>query len=418
MAFRILSWNIETFGDTKRGAIENFVARVIQQYNADLVFILEGTVYAQGDVASGIARQLKAMTKGQGQEWVPFGSDPTGKSFDLPPLLEAANFPRVCELDAYRRFLLPCYTEPTPGSFTLKPPNQITSKDRAEAIEKLELAGVRRRDLETYIGLFRRDPALWLSNHASVALGSWVALSQGTGELISVNPQGLDIGYGDPQSEFNGRRPYRANVYFAAPWNPATIEKSFPVVAFHAPFGTSEKPRIKANVGLLNLATFTPNGTPIRLCEQPAAVVCGDFNIRYDWTADFSGLTLPVDASLDSNKQTYGSFYAAGFQMTIQELTSLKALNQDLWNVTNPIEFRSSAYDNVMVRTAGPPITHANARVIDLISDVYGATKGQGNYLTNCVPTSPSWYNAFEFVRNNVSDHLPVLCELTVPARP
>ena len=113
MAFRILSWNIETFGETKLGGIENLVARVIRSYNADLVFILESTTKAQADLANGIARQLAGMS---GQGWVPFGRDPTGKSHLLPATI--ATFPRACDLDAYRPDLLRCYAEGPSKYFT------------------------------------------------------------------------------------------------------------------------------------------------------------------------------------------------------------------------------------------------------------------------------------------------------------
>lgn len=417
MPFRILSWNVETFGETKLKGIDNFVARVIARSRADLVFVLESTMHAQSGLATSISSELEAIT---GPSWFAFGSDPTGKSLPLPPNING--LPKVCDLKAYRPELLYCYNEPHPGQFVLKPASQINPGQEGFTREALERAGVLRRDLETYTGFFRYDPALYQAHNAYVALGSWVALSRvQPGDLVSANAQGVDIGYSDPTSGFNGRRPYRANLYFGAPANPATVEKSFPVIAFHAPFSDDMKVRMRANVGMLELATLVPGGPPIALRQQGAAVVCGDLNVNYKWDEDFTGLTLPVPTTKSLNAQNYGSFFAAGFALTIRELSSLKSVKPNLEPVTDPMEFRASAYDNVMVRCpTGNPISAATGGVIDLISDVFTASQAPGNYLTGTpgMPTAPRLFDAFRYVRTTVSDHLPAFCELQVPARP
>jgi len=418
VAFRILSWNIETFGETKVAGIENFVARVIRHSGADLVFILESTMRAQGDVAHRIWDQLQAIT---GQAWVPFGSDPTGKSLYLPPKLGGKAFPTVCDLGAYRPVLLLCYTETAPKFFELKPEDQINPDDVPTVRAALEVAGVLRRDVETYTGFFRFDPAVYKQYQAYVALGSYVALSKAQpGSLVSTDWEGNEIGYADPQSQFNGRRPFLANLYFGEPANPSRVERYVPTVAFHAPFSSNLWVRAAANVGLLKLGTSTATGQRIPLRAQPTAIVCGDFNVDFDWNEDFSGLTLPVPQDKGLNATNYGSFYAAGFRMTIRELTSLKAVNANLEPVTNPVAFRANGYDNVMVKSDGNAITNAIGGAIDLVSDAYYAYQGNGNYLswTSGLPVCQRPYDAFKYVREEVSDHLPALCELTVPARP
>jgi hypothetical protein len=416
VAFRILSWNIETFGEKKLAGIENFVARVIAHYNADAAFILEGTMYGEGEVAGGIARELEAIT---GQDWWPFGSSATGKSLFLP---QTVNLPNYCDLGQYLPVMLLCYTELTARRFQLKPTGQINPTDIPKTREVLEANGVLRRDLETYMGVFRFDPAMYPQYRVNVALGSWVAVSPvRPGALVSADAAGNEIGYGDPNSAFNGRRPFLANFYFAKPTSPNEAEQVFPVVCFHAPFSPDLKVRMRANVGLLNLATAGPGLAPIPLWQQQAAVVCGDFNVDFDWTEDFTGLPLPVPATESLNAQNYGSFFAAGLRMTIQELTSLKKPGTALEPVTNPMAFRANAYDNVIVKaTAGGPVSAAAGTVIDLISDVYWANQGFGNYLkgTPGMPKTPTWFDAFKYVRTKVSDHLPVLCTLTVPERP
>jgi len=416
VAFTILSWNVETFGETKLGAIDNVVTKVIQRANADLIFILEGTTKAQTDVATRIGALLAQTT---GQDWFAFGSDPTGKSQPLPPVIPEDSWPKRCDLDAYREDLLRSYDENIVG-FELKPPAQRDPNEEAFTREALERAGLIRRDLETYSAFFRYDPALWNDGKGSlVALGSWVALWKARpGDLINWNSQGVDIGYATPGSGFNGRNPYVANVYFADPANPANVLAWFPIACFHAPFGDKMEPRAKANAGLLNLATRTVGGQWVDLSLQDQAAVCGDFNISFDPHENFSGLTNPIPADKSWNAQSYGAFAAAGFKIAISELTSLKAVNQNLEPVTNPREFRSSAYDNVMVHSTGGRVGAGVGTVIDLVADVYQATHG-GNYLTGVpgLPNSQRPYDAFAFVRKNVSDHLPVTCALQVAER-
>jgi hypothetical protein len=414
--FTILSWNVETFGETKLAAIAQYVAKVIQAANADLVLFIESTRYAQSDIVRDIPAALELVT---GQSWWAFGSEPTGKAWPMPPAIPYSTWPKAAELACYKADLGLCYDDhPAARTMTLKA--TYTSQDESTCRVAIDRAGYIKRDLETYTTMFRYDPAVYNDGHGPLlALGSYVGIPLlRSGQLVSYDVAAQDIGYQTPGSGFTGRVPYLLNLYFSSTSTLGNIAATFPLACFHAPFGNSLNPRVAANVGMMRLASYTLTNALAPLGAQPQSAVAADFNVDFDWTESYGGLTNPIPDSRSVSTRNYGAFALAGFALGIHEKTTLTTVNAASPTWTSPLQFRSNAYDNILVRGVGPnnPISGGVAGAIDLVADTYNHAS---NYLSTLpIPSPLSMYDAFRIVREKISDHLPIACQLTVADRP
>ncbi|MGA9876259.1 MAG: hypothetical protein WBQ21_10660 [Solirubrobacteraceae bacterium] len=418
--FTILSWNIETFGEKKLAQIAQYVAKVVSYSKADMVLFIESTKYGQTEIARDIPEALRVLT---GDSWFAFGSDPTGKISPLPLVIPYASFPKIMDSKDFKQMLRMCYDDkPTLKMLTIKA--SYTEREASDCRNSLSAVGYTRRDVETYTCMFRYDPTIYKDSQGPlIALGSYVGIPSGRppygqpGILVSFDPAGMDIGYQTPGSTFAGRSPYIANLYFSSTSKLGDVAAPFPLACFHAPFGDAITPRISADAGLMRLATPNPGGASIQLDAQPQGAAAADFNIDFKWTDSYVGLTNPIPNYESPSTRVYGAFAAAGFGASILELTTLTTVQSANKTWTNPLLFRSSAYDNVLVSGvgAGKPITASVGKAIDLVQDTFI----HASYLSNlALPTWPNMYSAFAYVREEISDHLPVVCQLTVAGRP
>lgn len=416
--FRILSWNVETFGETKLASVSDYIATVVAYASPDIALIIETTKMGQAELAHTLPRALEEKTR---NSWVGFGSDATGKAVELPEKILKSEWPRLAELSSYLRTLQLCYDN-KPRALVRK--SGLDPRNENVCREALESAGVIRKDLETYTALFRYDPTVWDDGRgALVALRSNVGLSkQAPAVLRTTDSNGGEIGYANPTSDFTGRAPWVINLYFAKPGAAAESAAQFPLACFHAPFKVpgGRATRAAANAGLMRLGT-REQGTEreINLVNQPYAAVAGDFNVDFDWNVSFQGLRNPVVTGTP-NVLTYGAYSAAGFTLPVREKTTLTAVESASTRWEQSTAFRANAYDNVMVRYLAPDglVRGVQAGAIDLVADTFARA---ANYLRTVpgIPNRrpPRMYDAFEYVRENVSDHLPVVCDLQVDDR-
>jgi hypothetical protein len=420
--FRILSWNIESFGEKKLGPIGDYVARVIDHANADLVLIIETTTYSPVELLPKIAEGLVSLKPSTA--WYGFPSDPTGKRVELPDEILVADWPRrktpaSPDLPDYEPTLLKCYAKAAnPARYELKPIR--TEQDETDVGRALEQAGIVRPDMETYSALFRYDPKLHDTSRSRIAVGSYVGLnSPAPAQLVGVDTAGNLI-------DFPGRKPFVVNLFFRQPQHLAAEgwqsndERYFPVVCFHAPFDKNDwRVQSSADVSLLELGVLrnVPQGTGVKLASVSDAVIAADFNISLDLT-DYS------DASSNTQSgQTYGALYGAGFVPTIREPTTLTTLagGAKLSPTAASTEFRVNAYDNVLLQAGRQPIySKPHGAALDLVAHTLASATDTNHYLHAVTGglQLQTVHDAFQYVRTTISDHLPVLCELTVPDRP
>ena len=407
--FRILSWNIESFGEKKVPAIGDYVARVINAANVDLVVMLETTTFSPTELLHETGTRLTALTPGS--EWQGFSSDPTGKAVKLPDEILVSAWPKSKALADFEADLLKAYDRvPSPDRFELKSPGSRTVQGDADAGDALLRAGVLRRDMETYSALFRYDPAIKTASRAYVAVGSYVALhSPGHAQL------GLYEKTGKIPIDFAGRSPWVINLFYRDPGNLDKEgiqgnERYFPLVCFHAPFDSDLSVRVRAITNLLNLGM--PNTTS--LADQPDAVVAGDFNISLN-PQDYTD-----DTSKSHSGKTYGAFYKAGFIPTIKEKSTLTTIRGANRTWTTSAEFRVNAYDNLLLRVhQSSKYRHPAGAVIDLITETFNSSAG--NHFLHPVTGQAKFntiFDAYGWFRTEISDHLPVVCQLDVDGRP
>lgn len=416
-AFKILSWNVETFGEEKLATVASYFASVVRAADPDIVLIIETTKLAQADMAVFLRSALEQMTD---NSYFEFGSDPTGKAKAFDALIPASKWPRKASYASFRDDIELCYTRLPNGDLQLTPPFTQSAEDHCR--EALERVGLIRIDVETYSALFKYDPALYRKGRGPlIAVGSHVGLrTPDAARLVSTDPAGVDIGYGTATCPFSGRSPWVINLYFSDPENPGQSVGQFPLVCFHGPFKVpgGKGTRAAAAIGALRLLTYDQTRAPVALGTQPQAVVAGDFNVPYDWNQVFTGLVNPVTGGNPSFR-LYGSYYASGFRLPVREKTSLTPVSAADRTWTLSTQYRANAYDNILVRGAGGAYLGNNvlAEAIDLVDHTFNRA---GSYLQNVpgIPVTPTMFDAFEYFRTEVSDHLPVRCHVEVATRP
>jgi len=409
-----ISWNVESISESKltksTGSIPRCLTELVYAHNIDLIMIMEVSPLSASVLHQIINDELNtkqnvvnaAMPPGSTEEiWSSIASDPTGKHFSLPSIITPSIDLKRVDAQAYFKATLgKCYNKipGPPETWHLKPAGSYTPGDEVFAIEALLNSGFLRSDKEAYLVYFRSDKQAdgtpsFFNTRANIGLHS---ASSG---LVSHDAAGNVLGYQNPMSPYNGRNPCRIQLYNAT--------YAIPLILFHAPFGDSLGPRISANNELLQCAAYSAPGILQNLAACPISVICGDFNI--DNKNDYAGYgpgNLPIPVTATSSQRNYGYFVANGYTVYIQESSSLVSIAGANPAWTNPLQFRSSAYDNICVKSS-TPVTASSHGIIDLIAWLHAGNL-PGHAFANL-------YDAFKFCREKLSDHLPAMIKMTLP---
>jgi hypothetical protein len=417
--WRILSWNVETFGETKGSKAINFIGRVIHQYGANMVLFLETTKIGGGFVMHEMLNAFNFIP-----QWKPFGSEIAGKTFDMPPEVAYSKMYKSWRTNNWP-YLANCYDDdPANLRIVLKPQQQW--QNISDTLMALEYSGAERPDYETYNGLIKYDPPV-STNERYLVPGCYIGLQPIFSHLESVDGQGQEIGYRNPQSIFNGRAPFMLQIVYA---NPSSINQNlhyFPLISFHAPFGEGAQAmemRIQAINGLLRLNTRKDDGSFDDLQRVPRGIISGDFNVDYTGPANCDRLPMPIPNTASVSDRTYCPLSKNDFSVLMGEKSSLKRIrDSDVPNARanwlQSSDYLSNAYDNIMAKGE---LSNASEdpQIIDLIQDIYDSQLAPGgNYLTGFIPVQiTSMYDAYFYYFKNISDHLPALGNFEVRDRP
>lgn len=417
--WRILSWNVETFGETKGAKAIDFIAKVVRQYGANMVLFLETTKTGGADVMRNLINTMYSPS-----QWMPLNSDIAGKSFNMPPVVAYSKMYRSWRTNNWP-YLAYCYNDnPAKRQIELKPPQQWRDED--ETIRALEYSGAVRPDYETYHGIIKYDPRVYTPWRYLIP-GCYIGVQPTISRLESVDGQGQEIGYRNPQSIFNGRAPFMLQMIYADPSNINQDLHYFPVVSFHAPFGEGSQAmemRIQAINGLLRLVTRMDDGTYDDMQKASLGLVSGDFNVNYTGPANCDGLPMPIPNTASDSDRAYCPLNKNGFSLLMGEKSSLKRIKvSDVPNARanwlQSSDYLSNAYDNIMAKGE---LSNASEdpQIIDLIQDIYDSANAPGgNYLTGVIPVQiTSMYDAYFYYFKNISDHLPALGNFEVRDRP
>ena len=127
-----------------------------------------------------------------------------------------------------------------------------------------------------------------------------------------------------------------------------------------------------------------------------------------------------ADSSNSHSGKTYGTFYKAGFIPTIKEKSTLTTIRGANRTWTTSAEFRVNAYDNLLLRVHQySKYRHPAGAVIDLITETFNSSAG--NHFLHPVTGQAKFntiFDAYGWFRTEISDHLPVVCQLDVEGRP
>jgi hypothetical protein len=432
---KALSWNIESLSEKQLtiplgasgASFTNFIASLVQNQGVDLLLVMEVSPNSAWALARGILESLNELQTTTNatrkvlqppkapQVWVAVVSDFTGKNFDLPAsITPSRDFSRKVESDEYWKTLQKSYTASTIGNtktpiWLLKDasdPSRTPEGDRF-CIQSLLQTGLLRPDIEAYLAYFRCDgddpdapPAspYWNSD---AGLGLNATLSG----LVSQSSQNTELGYQNPLSSFNGRMPFRVQLFGNSIKQPNYI----PLVLFHAPYSVPMPARVLANNQLvLTDAYGGSDGTKrVDLKDAPVSFICGDFNV--DCKGNYPDAKLPLGPSNDNSYLTYGYFVGNGYTLTVQEKSSLVSLATGTEkNWPNSTDYRSSAYDNIVGKTS-TPATFANHGIVDVINLLAADNSALG--------TTAKGVNrvcaAFQLYRKYISDHLPAVIQIS-----
>lgn len=434
--FKIISWNVETFGETKADMAIPFIAAIAMKNDADLLLFMETTEYGQWYVAhrlyealGGGAEHFRPKPDTATASWAILTSEQTGKYPDFPgeiiysKYISEADDPSIDEvdrldydIDIYATALAPCYDHDAANekfTFNLQNYNQITDEAKNDVLEALVIAGWVRFDKETYTGLFRYnvvtsssgDHGIYNSMSGDMALPAigganlescgWA--SNGTGGL-----ELAEIGYSDPDSEINGRTPIRYGFARRDRTSGALTPTS--ILQFHAPFGRSVTTRYLANRNLLNVAFSSSVDYAHNFDDNVPAIIAGDFNVDVKSPSGYD--------------KGYKCFTDNGYELHINAATSLKRKVKD--SETDSEKFRANGYDNIMLK--GFDDCSGGGEVIDCIKEIYeyyNAQSRSSHYLSAAnLPDRQlpfTMHDAFKYYREKISDHLPILLTIQFP---
>lgn len=421
-SLNIMSWNIESVSEssmlfrvgTQAYSLAAIAAEMIMELDIDLLLVMEVSPNSASVIAPAFAAAFNALQEalpGNNKTWVYWASDPTSKDLELPDRIDVKRqFPKSCDKNSYWKTLSIAYQQESDMNGTdlwVLNPARDKSQDW-QSRDSLLLCGILRNDKEVYLSFFRCDQsANFTGKYWNSTRG--VGAQPGFGGLRSANAAGLQLGYQDPGCVYNGRSPFLIQLFTGSP----LIPNYFPVLLFHAPFGGSVQPRVTANNNLASIGIHSGSGsgTLVNLMDAPLAIVCGDLNVDYD-LSDYSGITLPIPASANASRRTYGYFVATQFRLGIAELSTLKAMNSVDPSWTDPTQYRSAAYDNIVVRTSATG-NITGSHVVDMIASLSNPVTSQPLIGSTFMSTN-SVYKAFEFYRTNVSDHLPAVANITL----
>lgn len=238
--------------------------------------------------------------------------------------------------------------------------------------------------------------------------------------LASLDSTGKDVGFRNPHNyQYNGRCPFLVPVE-VIPYD-ATNNAPVPlwIMAYHAPFSGGEPLRAKALDKAMTLGVdplFGGKGGTTQFKALDRAILIGDLNLDFQPTGD---------PSSEPNKWYANMQNANGFAVGVPGVkTSLKKILKstkartfyDEWK-TN---YRSSAYDNVLIRGAWNTMGVLQCAAVDVVAWL------EANL--NDFPLPNGYYQKdilfFNGLNNPqkatfiyqmfVSDHLPVVIDILV----
>ena len=424
----IMSWNIESVSEKSlvikygllKADLSKIIAQLVKANAINLLMIMEVSPNSATEIGRAVSEELNAMEGTSSYQWVRWASDPTGKDVPLPDEIPVSRFPKSCDKkDYYTKFstgaetpMYAAYDEVTALQTGQKiwrlKPGRDKRKDW-EVKHALLLCGLSRHDIETYLCFFRYDTHpqtnQYLYWNSSAGVGWSIS---GTG-LRSCNANGAELGYQDPNTLFNGRTPMLNQMFTGSIAAPSY----FSVIEYHAPFGASIGPRVIASNNLSNLAGLSgvSPGVPTNMQNAPLAIICGDFNVDYDLDP-YHGIRFPIPGNANNSTRTYGYFVANGFQLAIREKSSLKTVRGANPSWIDPVDYRASAYDNIVIRpNAAAAITASG--VLDMINLLSQPANANALLGWKFIGPNPV-YESFVFYRQKISDHLPAIARISI----
>jgi hypothetical protein len=221
------------------------------------------------------------------------------------------------------------------------------------------------------------------------------------------------LGYTDPNSRFYGRAPYRVNLSLTLMDNEAV---TMPLIGFHAPYGKSTIDGIKARVSSLeSILDGASTIGKMKILDCPVGILIGDFNLDY----------TPVgkcDSSQTLANQLYNLFWQkawvpqieGGVNTSLKTIRSPNIFTGQLNRTTE--EFTSSAYDNCFVKGLNNQSAGYAIDVISWIEDNLGNLPAlpDDDKKAYVFHSATPKEQAFYIYRQYVSDHLPIIVDITV----
>ena len=186
-------------------------------------------------------------------------------------------------------------------------------------------------------------------------------------------------------------------------------DKKFTVVAYHAMYGDATPFGVRAAGRLAQNKAVNDSGVAVAL---DASLPAGDYNVYFD----------------EADAWAYKTLLGLPASFATKEKTSLKAYTPPA-GYKNSVCYRSSAYDNIFFYNGQKPSDKAIGRVPDLIRESTLPSTGTG-LLSAAIgkfnrsgirngkevqKIPPEMFeDAWHIIRDSISDHLPVLVEVTI----
>jgi hypothetical protein len=224
----------------------------------------------------------------------------------------------------------------------------------------------------------------------------------GLSNQAKVTEQKGTLEFCSTSSPRGGRLPYYTS------FKTTDTNKKFTVVAYHAMYGDSTPDGVRSAGLLAQNKAVNDSGVAIAL---DASLPSGDYNVHYE-----------VNQWAYANLLGLPSWYAT------KDKTSLKAYTPPE-GYSNSMDYRSSAYDNIFFYNGKKPSNQPVGRVFDLIKDSTLPKTGTGllsraitnfarsgirnEILLGKIPPA-SFEDSWHIVRDAISDHLPVVIEVTI----
>lgn len=240
--------------------------------------------------------------------------------------------------------------------------------------------------------------------------------------------------YLDPNASTYGRSPFVLPL--AAQLGNDTAMTTFPVVAFHAPYGKDNAEGLQVRVDALTQVLHADPGNGTCIGAHGNAIIMGDFNLDL--------LERQGNRKGAAAKEAYRRLAQAGFEAAIPEVASSlkgvynqkkKTKNDGPYKKFENVEYQklsasaditrltSSAYDNIMVRGAALQSRVVTAAVVDVVGWIKDQidtgrmdTVGAAAVWPGFNKLATTLQKAFFIYHVFVSDHLPVLLDIEVEA--